>query len=439
MYITNNHMQMDLKQIMQNQPIINIGMIGHVSNGKSSLVKSLTGIETQKFSNEKERNITIKLGYANAKIYKCDFCNDDTYVSTPSNVYNKKCSKCDGEMDLVTHVSFVDSPGHIQFMSTMISGKCIMDTTILVEALNNSVLPAPQTLEHLKAIELGNITNSIICFNKCDLVEKRIALANINTIRTEFESTSASKAQMIPVSATFDINIDILCKHIANIQIPQRDLSKELRMIIVRSFDVNRPGTEILKLCGGVIGGSVVQGIIKVGDKIQLTPGYVKLKDIINEPKKKRQIKTWEYKPLKATVVSIKSENNTLEFAIAGGLIGVQLDIDPALTINDHLVGNVLSHCNNPNVNVFEAVGIKYIKKDASAELVKGDIVKININAYNTNGTIAKAFKENDELMVAVVLDKPISAYIGDSVTICFNERIYGNGTIIEGIFSDVF
>ncbi len=424
-------MDIDMEDVMEKQSVINIGIIGHVSNGKSSIVRCITGVETQKYAKEKERNITIKLGYANAKIYKCEFCDGDTYVATASGVFSKKCELCNGDMKLVTHVSFIDAPGHIQFMSTMISGKCIMDTTILVESMTN-ISPAPQTLEHLSAIQLGNVPNAMICLNKCDLVDKQTAKKNIVTLTEVFKTTSASQL-MIPVSATFGINIDVLCKHIASIPIPPRDLTKNLRMIIVRSFDVNSPGTNIVNLCGGVVGGSVTDGIIRIGDSIELKPGFVKKKD---SPKKKEKL--WTYRPLYAKVISIKSENNSLDFAISGGLIGVQLDIDPSLATNDGLVGNVLSHRGSNN-DVYEDIGIKYIKRDSTQELKKDDIVSINVNANNTKGTVQKAFAEDNDLMVAIRLDKPISASPDDTVTICFNEKIYGHGTIIEGQKSDIF
>ena len=84
-----------MKKIMDNQPTINVGMIGSVSNGKSSITEKLTSIKTQKHSSEKERNITIKLGYANAKIFKCPKCpKPDCYQSAQSEIYEMDCKYC---------------------------------------------------------------------------------------------------------------------------------------------------------------------------------------------------------------------------------------------------------------------------------------------------------------------------------------------------------
>ena len=97
-----------------------------LANGKSSLVKALTGIKTQKHSSEKERNITINIGYANSKIYQNS---EGKYFTAPSdkdNLLNEDGSS----MKLVSNISMVDCPGHEAFMSNMISGSAVMDSYI---------------------------------------------------------------------------------------------------------------------------------------------------------------------------------------------------------------------------------------------------------------------------------------------------------------------
>ena len=112
------------------QPNLNIGIIGHVSHGKSSLIRLLTGINTIKHSNEKKRNITINIGYANTKICKCNLCKSIKSYNSQETEF--VCENCNIEMELIKHISFVDCPGHDSFMSTMISGASIMDAVILV-------------------------------------------------------------------------------------------------------------------------------------------------------------------------------------------------------------------------------------------------------------------------------------------------------------------
>jgi translation initiation factor 2 subunit 3 len=140
------------------QPTINIAMIGHVSNGKSKTTERITGIKTQKFSKEQERGMSIRLGYANAKIFKCEDCKaPQCYQSFSSTTFDPKCKYCNKELVLVRHVSFVDCPGHNQLMNTMLNCTGIVDTTILMESANNNSIPAPQTAEHLRKKQLRRL------------------------------------------------------------------------------------------------------------------------------------------------------------------------------------------------------------------------------------------------------------------------------------------
>ena len=128
-----------IKETMQKQPTCNVGTGGHVSNGKSSIVKSVSGQKTQKHTAELERNITIHLGYANAKIWKCsgECLEPECYQSSPSSVFEYECNVCGTRAELVNHISFTDVPGHNSFMSTMLNGTCVMDYAIMVESAAN--------------------------------------------------------------------------------------------------------------------------------------------------------------------------------------------------------------------------------------------------------------------------------------------------------------
>src|SRR3990172_1790462 len=118
---------LDLKSIMRDQPTLNIGLIGSVSDGKSTIVKRLTSIDTQRHSSEKKSNKTINLGYANAKIFRCPNCpKPGCYQSYPSQIYDPLCQICKTTMTLEKHVSFVDVPGHNSLMAAMLNGTCVM-------------------------------------------------------------------------------------------------------------------------------------------------------------------------------------------------------------------------------------------------------------------------------------------------------------------------
>jgi Translation initiation factor 2, gamma subunit (eIF-2gamma; GTPase) len=454
-------MSIDDKNIeINNQPDKNVGLIGHVSNGKSSLVKAITGIATQRHSSEKQRNITIKLGYANVKIFKCNKCSAPScYQSAPSNKSTKKCNICSSEMILVSHISFVDCPGHSNFMATMLGGTSIMDTSILVEAVNNPVLPAPQTLEHLKAITIGKIPNAFICINKFDLVKKEEGIKNIKLLKNAFDKTILKDSPMIPSSANHGINIDVVCEALARIKPVKRDLESPCNMIVVRSFNINKPGTKIEDLCGGVIGGSILFGKLKIGDDIELRPGHTCENKSENksdgDSKKSTKQAKWSYKPLKAKVLSINSESNKLEYAIPGGLIGVQLDIDPALTSDDNLVGQILTMADK-GYEVYEELAVKYLIltedgkfiRDTNKTLKKGDMLQLNINACTIPAKIKKVYVEEDVL--TLYINKPISVNIppydpkkdinlddkNNRIVICYQNKIFGIGKIIDGLKS---
>jgi hypothetical protein len=118
---------LDSLEIMQGQATLNIGTIGHVAHGKSTIVRALTGVHTQRFKAELESNKTLRLGYANAKIYKC--CG---YQSTGSKDKAPMCDQCGAVMILQRHVSFVDCPGHDSLMGIMLDGAAIMDAALLL-------------------------------------------------------------------------------------------------------------------------------------------------------------------------------------------------------------------------------------------------------------------------------------------------------------------
>ena len=305
-------------EIISRQATINIGTIGHVAHGKSTVVKAISGVQTVRFKNELERNITIKLGYANAKIYKCDneACPRPTcYRSYKSEKeVDPPCERdgCEGTYRLLRHISFVDCPGHDILMSTMLSGAAVMDAALLLIA-GNETCPQPQTSEHLAAIEIMKLNHVIILQNKVDLMKKDDAQTHNQSILKFIRGTVADKSPVIPISAQLKYNIDAINEAlVTKIPVPLRDFTKPPHMMIIRSFDVNKPGAEIEELKGGVAGGSILAGVLRLGDEIEIRPGLVK-KD--SEGKV-------TCTPIFSRIVSLFAEHNDLKFAVPGGLIG---------------------------------------------------------------------------------------------------------------------
>ena len=196
-------------------------------------------------SEELKRGITIKLGYADLPIYKCPTC------PSPKNYSTKPvCTVCGEQGEFVRAISFVDAPGHEALMATMLSGAAIMDGAILVIAADEPC-PQPQTREHLAAAEVIGIKNIIIVQNKIDIVDERRA-QSYQEIKNFIKGTMAENAPIIPISAQRGINIDVLLNAIQEDNShPKRDDTKPPFMYIIRSFDVNKPGTTIEEMEGG--------------------------------------------------------------------------------------------------------------------------------------------------------------------------------------------
>ena len=249
-------------------PEVNIGLVGHVDHGKTTLTEALTGKWTDTHSEEIKRGITIRLGYADATFYKCKKCPEPVcYCSTP------KCPVCFGDAEPIRTVSFVDAPGHRTLMATVLSGTAIMDGALLLIAADEKC-PQPQTFEHLMALNIAGVENIIIVQNKIDAVSPERAEENYKEIKEFVKGTIAEKAPIIPISALQRVNIDLLIEAIQKyIPTPKRDPNLVPKMYVARTFDVNRPGTPIEKLKGGVLGGSLIQGKLKLGDEIEIKPG----------------------------------------------------------------------------------------------------------------------------------------------------------------------
>lgn len=426
-----------IEQTMINQPIVIFGMIGHVANGKSTLTKDISGEATQKHSAEKQKNITIKLGYANAKIYKCFDCPRPTcYQSTSSDHNDHDCNHCGNPCKLITHVSFADCPGHNLLMATMLNGTCLMDYTILVEAATNDKIPELQTMEHFEIAQEANIPTAFVCLNKLDLMTKnKNRVPDIIERIENFTQSYNQKIPVIPVSGTMQINIDVICEYIASMKIPPKNLTKKYKMLIVRSFNVNKGKTPIQDLKGGVIGGSLIRGKIDINDEIYIYPGYTE---------KNGEKSRWVCTPLNTKALSINSGKTNLEYAIPGGLIGIQTDIDSYFTGDDRLIGQVIYSKSEENVKVYEEITLKYKKvtRKLTEYIIEygkkfdvNDRLQINVNSNN----ILAKIKNVDENEIELALEKPICLEKGEMITISkINHHnhieIFGRGIFEKGV-----
>ena len=243
---------------------------------------------------------------------------------------NPVCENCNSEAEFVRGISFVDAPGHEALMATMLSGAAIMDGAILVIAADEPC-PQPQTREHLAAAEVSGIKNIIIVQNKIDIVDEKRARKSYDEIKAFVKGTVAENAPIIPLSAQRNINIDVLLEAMQEIiPTPKRDSDLPPLMFIVRSFDINKPGTTIEDLGGGIIGGTIAQGKFKVGEEIEIRPGIAV----------EREGKT-TYNPLISEIVSLHAGDQHVKEATCGGLVGVGTLLDPSYSKADGLTGSI--------------------------------------------------------------------------------------------------
>lgn len=397
------------------QPEINIGTVGHVDHGKTTLVQALTGVWASRHSEELKRGITIKLGYADMPVYKCPKC------EPPKNYTTKPiCPVCGTKAVFVRAVSFVDAPGHEALMATMLSGAAIMDGAILVIAADEPC-PQPQTREHLAAANVIGIKNIIIVQNKIDIVDEKRVHQNYTEIKNFVKGTVAENAPIIPISAQRAINIDVLLQAMEELMpTPKRDETKPPFMYIVRSFDINKPGTTIDKLEGGVIGGTILEGILKVGDELEIRPG------IAAEGKN-------TYTPLHSEIVSLQAGGKKVEEAHCGGLVGVGTLLDPSYSKADGLTGNIAGKTGTLPPSLAEltleaqildrAVGTKELMK--IEEVSMNETLLLHVGAAITVGKVASIRKDT----VLIKLNRPVCAQTASRVAL--SRKIAGRWRLI--------
>jgi len=401
------------------QPECNIGTSGHVDHGKTSLVASITGVWASAHSEELKRGITIKVGYADAAFYKCAH-------TPPPEAYSTSpvCPVCGQETQLLRTVSFVDSPGHESLMTNMLAGAAVMDGAILVIAANEPV-PMPQTREHMLALQMLGMKKMVIVQNKIDRVDAEGARKNYDAIKAFLSGTIAADAPIIPVSAQHHINIDALIEAIEqSIPTPQRDASADVQMVVLRSFDVNKPGTDISALVGGVIGGSVVKGELSVGEEVEISPGLVDDRG--------------KYSPILTKIASLGTGVGMADKVGPGGLVSVGTYLDPSLTKGDLMVGSLIGKPGTlPPSKTHITIDLQLFEQAVgSAEMLKvekvrlGESLRLNIGTAATLGTVTSA----RDVVAELDLRKPVVAEKGARVAlsrrIAERWRLIGSGLV---------
>ncbi|KGG80172.1 translation elongation factor [Caloranaerobacter azorensis H53214] len=212
-----------------------IGTAGHIDHGKTTLIKALTGRETDRLKEEKERGISIELGF--------------TYFDLPSG----------------RRAGIIDVPGHEKFIKNMLAGVIGMDIVILVVAADEGVMP--QTKEHLDILNLLDIKKGLVAVTKADLVDEDWLSLVIDDITSQLKGTFLEGSPIIPVSSTKGIGIHKLIETIDKLtdEVADKDYTETPRLPVDRAFTISGFGT--------VVTGTLISGKFKEGDEVQIFPG----------------------------------------------------------------------------------------------------------------------------------------------------------------------
>jgi selenocysteine-specific elongation factor len=215
-----------------------VGTAGHVDHGKSSLITALTGIDPDRLSEERERGMTIDLGFA--------------WMTTPSGM----------------EIGFVDVPGHQDFIRNMLAGVGSIDAVLLVVAADEGV--RPQTREHLAILGILGIERGVVALTKRDLVDDTWAALARDELAGTLAETPLASARIVEVSAKTRDGLDALTRALEEMlaSAPQRRITGRPRLPVDRAFTMAGFGT--------VVTGTLIEGDLTVGEEIELVPGQAR-------------------------------------------------------------------------------------------------------------------------------------------------------------------
>ena len=354
-----------------------VGTAGHIDHGKTSLVKALTGVDTDRLKEEKERGITVDLGFA--------------YLPSGSR----------------QSIGFVDVPGHERLVRNMLAGATAIDYVLLAIAADDG--PMPQTLEHLAILDLLGLTQGVVALTKCDLVEPGRVAAARHEIAAMLRGTGLAQAPIFQVSSVTGDGLTKLKAHLESAQAAtvksSASLNSNFRLSIDRSFSLAGAGT--------VVTGGCFSGEVRVGDQLTLSPSGKEVR-----------------------VRGIHAQNQKTETGHAGQRLAINLAGVERSDVNrgDWLLTPSL-HMPTTRLD-----GRLRLLASESIALAQWTAVHLHLGAEDVLARVlvleGGALQPGAEGLIQLELDRPIAALQGDRFVLrdASGQRTVGGGTIIDAL-----
>ena len=352
-----------------------VGTAGHIDHGKSSLVRTLTGVDTDRLKEEKARGISIDLGFA--------------YTPTPN-----------GDV-----LGFVDVPGHEKFVHTMLAGAAGVDFVLLVVAADDGIMP--QTREHLAILELLGLDRGIVALTKCDMVSPERLAEATTQIENLLATSPLAGAEIVPVSSVTGQGVDHLRRLLfeASQTMPARADQRAFRFAVDRSFTLSGAGT--------IVTGIVLSGQVAVGDRVVVSPSgrAARIRSIHAQNRAAERGRAGERCALNLGGEDIsKDAIERGDFVLAGELHAPTDRIDVSFR---------LLASEKKSVGQWTPIRLHHAASDVAARLVLlGD----------------EPITPGDEVFAQLVLEKPIAAAAGDRFVArdTTAQRTIGGGVLVD-------
>ena len=429
-------------EISSRQPTLNIITTGHHSHGKTTLIHSLLNSFSLPDPSSSSSPASTSLSFTNIKLFKCLKCpQPECYKSFPSSTPSSpKCPTCNEPLTLLRHMCFIDSASHEHLMSFILTSNTIIDGALHLIAVNET-FPQLQSQEQLTAMTKMDVKHITIVQNKMDTnISDETLKHQFKQIQTFVAGTTASTAHVVPISAKLKYNIDVVIQLLSHIPQPKRDLLSPPRCIVLKSIEsnINSVIDNNNNVNCVIASAMLIKGVINLGQVVEVKPGVIT----------KTQSNEIKVTPIYTHVIALYSEDNTLLYAVPGGLVRIALRTEQTLMKAEKLNGRVIGAPGKlPDVVVKIVVRCCLLKRlmnvkrkdgdDSVGEVKLHEMLLVSVNACSVGGKVVEI--NGNEVMFE--LNVPICCEIREKVAVSRkigkNVRLIGFGEVISTVTID--